>query len=85
MKLTTIFTLTLIQLASTLPIEDSANDTFIGFLSGNTISAPINLSRNICENKVKVINSDHTSFDNSCTNTSVESNTDSHNRGKRDD
>ncbi|KXN65948.1 hypothetical protein CONCODRAFT_12334 [Conidiobolus coronatus NRRL 28638] len=71
----------LFQLASSLPIVDSADDTFISFLSGNNISAPISMNRNICNNKVKVVNSDHTSFDNSCTNTSVESNTDSHNRG----
>jgi hypothetical protein len=49
-----------------------------GAIAGNTIKGSVHAPSNDCRNSVKTIGGANNAFDNSCTNTSVESDTDDH-------
>ncbi|KXN65944.1 hypothetical protein CONCODRAFT_12330 [Conidiobolus coronatus NRRL 28638] len=49
-----------------------------GAIAGNNIKGSVHAPSNTCNNSVKTIGGFNTAFDNSCTNTSVEADTDDH-------
>jgi hypothetical protein len=69
----------LISFLAASPYDGSSDFKAHGDIAGNQINAPIHAAKNTCNNAAKVIGGSDTSFDNSCTNTAVESDTDAHN------
>jgi hypothetical protein len=69
----------LISFLAAIPSDGKGDFNAHGDIAGNTINAPVHAPHNSCSNGVKVIGGSNTAFDNSCTNTAVEADTDAHN------
>ncbi|KXN65946.1 hypothetical protein CONCODRAFT_12332 [Conidiobolus coronatus NRRL 28638] len=69
----------LISFLAASPYDSTGDFKSHGDIAGNTVDAPIHAPKNTCNNAAKVIGADGASFDNSCENTAVESDTDAHN------
>ncbi|KXN65423.1 hypothetical protein CONCODRAFT_74301 [Conidiobolus coronatus NRRL 28638] len=75
----------LIAFIASAPVANGGDFKSHGHIAGNNIRGSVHAPQNTCNNGVKVIGGTNTSFDNSCTNTSVESDTDDHSNSDTDD